>query len=279
MNARFLFNWRLWLFIAVFPFMLATDVLHQEQLIYRHEGSPESKTSFPLRKSAYQAKSLHQRFASTNYSNNGQLSLATGSSQPMDDSSLEVELSPNTPETFDYVIIIPDVSFAASMNPLKVWKEQIGFHVKIVTLTDIISLYPSGIDDADRIWNFLHDRYLPLNWGIRYVLLVGDIDQIPMRFLFPDGGWLEGNGYGSDYYYANLDVDDWDLDKDLRWGEFKDDKLDLHAEVLVGRLPFNNTRTTIEPTPTIVVYGSHSPMCKAISTALTSLLASTRKDS
>jgi len=169
------------------------------------------------------------------------------------DTTMMDELSPDMEETYDYVIIVPDSTFVASVNPLVVWKEQLGFHVKVVTLNDINSIYPSG-DRAERIWNFLHDRYPPLIWGIRYVLLVGDIDQIPMRYLYPDGGPTDGEAYGTDYYYANLDVSDWDLDNDDRWGEFVQDKLDLHAEVLVGRLPFNNAAIVLNIANQIVSY-------------------------
>ena len=143
-------------------------------------------------------------------------------------------------EHFDYVIVVANTSQETALQNFKTWKEQIGFRVKIVTLADIRGDYPSG-DDAERIWNYLHDRYLP--WGIRYVLLVGDIDQIPMRFLYPDGSPGDGSAYGTDYYYANLDVVDWDIDNDNRWGEFTHDKLDLRAEVFVGRIPFNSAAT------------------------------------
>jgi photosystem II stability/assembly factor-like uncharacterized protein len=143
-------------------------------------------------------------------------------------------------EDFDYVIIVPTSGHVTALNNFKTWKEQIGFRVKIITLTEIYTNYPTG-DNAERIWNFLKDHYL--SWGIRYVLLVGDIDQIPMRYLYPDGNPNDGSAYGTDYYYANLDVEDWDIDNDNRWGEFSQDALDTHAEVFVGRIPFNNAAT------------------------------------
>ena len=154
-------------------------------------------------------------------------------------------------EDFDYVVIVPTSGQVTALNNFKTWKEQIGFRVKIVTLTEIYNNYPNG-DNAERIWNFLHDHYL--NWGIRYVLLVGDIDQIPMRYLYPDGNPNDGSAYGTDYYYANLDVDDWDIDNDNRWGEFSQDSLDTHAEVFVGRIPFNNAATIQSIADSIVAF-------------------------
>ena len=143
-------------------------------------------------------------------------------------------------EMGNYVIIVPDNSYVNAVAALKAWKEQLGFTVRVVTLPTIYGLY-SG-DNAERIWQYLHDRYPPNQWGIRYVLLVGDLDRLPMRMLYPDGKPDDGAAYGSDFYYANLSMANWDLDGDNRWGEFTQDHLnqDYHAEVLVGRLPFSN---------------------------------------
>jgi hypothetical protein len=154
-------------------------------------------------------------------------------------------------EDFDYVVIVPTAGQVAAVQNFKTWKEQIGFRVKVVTLTEIYNNYPNG-DNAERIWDYLHDRYL--TWGIRYVLLVGDIDQIPMRVLYPDGNPGDGAAYGTDFYYANLDVEDWDIDNDDRWGEFTQDALDTHAEVFVGRIPFNNAATIQSIADSIVAF-------------------------
>lgn len=136
---------------------------------------------------------------------------------------------------FDYVIILAYNDMLDDVDTLKSWKQQLGYSVKIVTVDEILALYSSG-DAAERIWSFLHDRYRPDDWAIRYVLLVGDLDSIPMRMLYADD---EKPAYGSDYYYANLDQMDWDLDNDDRWGEFDDDNLDTTPEVIVGRIPID----------------------------------------
>lgn len=140
-------------------------------------------------------------------------------------------------EEANYVIIIPGGEFSAAVAPLQQWKERIGYKVRVVTLNTIYGLY-SG-DHAERIHQFLQDRYPPLRWGIRYVLLVGDLDRMPMRMLYPDGGPNSGSAYASDFYYANLSMTNWDLDGDNRWGEFTHDRLnrDFNAEVAVGRIP------------------------------------------
>jgi len=254
MNTRHFSGWSLWAIVIVLPLMLADEPTHQGQFDDMQTGGAASEKSLRLQNTVSQKTSIIKRNPSAARSIHERWSPAAGSNGLAGDLSIEAALSPDVSETFDYVIIVPDATFIPSMNTLVAWKEQIGFHVRIVTLEDIISLYPGSIDDAERIWNFLHDRYPPLKWGIRYVLLVGDIDRIPMRFLFPDGSLLQGDGYGSDYYYANLDVADWDLDNDLRWGEFTHDQLDFHAEVLVGRLPINDLATLTNISNQIVAY-------------------------
>ena len=45
-------------------------------------------------------------------------------------------------EDFDYVIIVPTAAQVPAVQNFKIWKEQIGFRVMVVTLTDIYSSYP-----------------------------------------------------------------------------------------------------------------------------------------
>lgn len=138
---------------------------------------------------------------------------------------------------YDYVIIVENDQIKQVVAPLKQWKQKIGHSVAVVTLDSIYSAM-SGHDEAEKIWNFLHQNYSIEGWGIRYVLLVGYIDVLPIRFLFPsDKAWA----YASDYYYAKLSKS-WDLDNDNRWGEFKDDQLDPAPDVIVGRIPHNNPK-------------------------------------
>lgn len=147
-----------------------------------------------------------------------------------------VELS----QIYDYVIIVENENIKQAVDKLKTWKEQLGHGVKVVTLDTVYTNY-NGQDDAEKIWNFLQKKYSNEGWSIRYVLLAGNVDRIPTRFLFPsDKEWA----YATDYYYAKLTVN-WDVDNDGRWGEFSDDNFDTTPDVIVGRIPFND-QTTIE---------------------------------
>ncbi len=144
----------------------------------------------------------------------------------------------------DYLIIVAHNGLMSAVEPLVLWKQQLGYNMLVIDLADIYAGYPNG-DDAERIWSFLHDRHE----GLKYVMLVGDIDLLPMRILYPDGDpgfppsdpkHHNGMGYGTDYYYAEHTVTNWDLDGDNRWGEFTDDAFDFTPELIIGRLPFND---------------------------------------
>jgi hypothetical protein len=131
---------------------------------------------------------------------------------------------------------------AQALAPWKTWKESRGHAVKTVTLDWIHANY-SGVDVAEGVWNFLKDKYPAGQWGIRYVLLVGDLQVIPTRRVYyADAGW----GLRSDHFFAKLSggatsEDVWNGDGDHRWGEVHDDEMTVVPDVLVGRIPLNDT--------------------------------------
>jgi hypothetical protein len=138
---------------------------------------------------------------------------------------------------FNFVIIVPNRQAAKAVNNFKTWKERIGHSVAVVELNHIYRKY-SGIDQAEQIRNFLIEKFE--TWKIRYVLLVGDLDLIPTRLLYPDPktGSIQAP-YAADFYYADMRTFNWDLDADKRWGEFAADQFNWLHDVIVGRLPFN----------------------------------------
>jgi hypothetical protein len=129
------------------------------------------------------------------------------------------------------------------------WKRSLGFEVKIVLVSDPAITGQPGVDLAEQIRNYLRNNYGPL--GIRYVLLVGDILTVPMRYCFPNqwnhtNNWPDpgnpGGAVPTDFYYADLSDDDdvsWDSDGDGYHGEYTDDYPDFLADVIVGRIPHN----------------------------------------
>ena len=141
-------------------------------------------------------------------------------------------------DTYDFVIITTS-SLQSYVQDLKNWEEAKGKNVYIATTSWISSNY-DGYDLAEKMRNFLRDKYPSNQWGIEDVCLVGSYDDVPMRRC------EQNTGYGkpeTDYYYAELSLPDsqsWDQDGDHKWGE-NSDPIDFYAEVNVGRIPWSDT--------------------------------------
>ena len=141
---------------------------------------------------------------------------------------------------YEYVIITLD-SLTSSVIPLVDWETFKGRTVEVVTTSWINSNY-NGYDLAEKIRNFLRDKYPAEEWGIEYVLLVGDYNDLPMRRTWQDLGYGKPE---TDFYYAELSLPDeqsWDADQDHRWGE-PTDPVDYYSEVIVGRIPWSDPST------------------------------------
>jgi len=119
------------------------------------------------------------------------------------------------PENGAYVIIT-DFLFLNQVKALAKWKERKGLSVEIYTTNE------TG-HTPEKIKSFLKERYFSSTIPVDYVLLVGDIDQIP-TFSGIDGG-------PADHIYATLEGDDY------------------LPDVIIGRLPAQNqaeARTIID---------------------------------
>jgi hypothetical protein len=151
-------------------------------------------------------------------------------------------------EHHDYLVITtPALAEAVEASAFTGWKSSLGFDLRLVLTTDPEIAGQPGADLAERIRGFLRARYAA--WGVRFVLLVGDYVDLPMRYCYPDPqNHLHdpvdpGTGPGSvptDAYYADLSLPDdesWDLDGDGFHGEWGEDSPDFLPEVYVGRIP------------------------------------------
>ncbi|MGB2987124.1 MAG: C25 family cysteine peptidase [Phycisphaerae bacterium] len=142
----------------------------------------------------------------------------------------------------DFVIITLD-SLVSSVTPLVNWEDYKGRTVEVVT-TSWIDTYYNGYDLAEKMRNFLREKYPVAEWGIEDVLLVGDYDDVPMRRTAQDLGYGRPE---TDFYYAELSLPDnesWDADEDRQWGEGSD-PIDFYAEVNVGRIPWSDAGTVV----------------------------------
>ena len=143
-------------------------------------------------------------------------------------------------DTYDYIIITLD-SLTSSVSSLVNWEETKGRSVNVVTTSWISSQY-AGYDLAEKIRNFLRDKYPSDQWGILYACIVGGYDDVPMRRCWQDQGYGKPE---TDFYYAELSLPDsqsWDSDGDHKWGE-NSDPIDFYGEISVGRISWSNPIT------------------------------------
>ncbi len=161
---------------------------------------------------------------------------------------------------YDFVIITLD-ALTSYLTPLVMWEDSKGRNVNVVTTSWIESNY-TGYDLAEKMRNFLRDKYPSEEWGIEDVLLVGDYDDVPMRRTAQDPGYGQPE---TDYYYAELSLPDsqsWDADQDQRWGE-NSDPIDFYTEVNVGRIPWSDPATVQHICEKSVAYEqNHDPAFK-----------------
>ncbi|MCK4789780.1 MAG: hypothetical protein KAV87_38930, partial [Desulfobacteraceae bacterium] len=144
---------------------------------------------------------------------------------------------PMVSDLHDFVIITLS-SLAESVAPLVDWETTKGRNVEVVTTSWIDANY-SGYDLAEKMRNFLREKYPSSEWGIEDVLLVGHYDDVPMRRTWQDLGYGKPE---TDFYYADLSLPDdqsWDIDQDHLYGEDGDIN-DFYAEVNVGRIPWSD---------------------------------------
>jgi hypothetical protein len=126
-----------------------------------------------------------------------------------------------------------------------------------VTLERALAGAKKGVDDAERLKHYLFDQYNQNR--AHYVLLVGDVDVMPIRYMVLDRCTTPAFDYafyGSDLYYADVakpdgSFDDWNASKDgfharyigeVRGEKNKNDPINFdqvsyEPELAVGRWP------------------------------------------
>jgi len=150
----------------------------------------------------------------------------------------EHALPTSTLGQYDMVIISPS-SFSSELQPLVDHKNSIGVKTRLVTLDEIYNSY-NGRDKPEQIKYFI--KHALDHWNIKYVLLVGDANKVPVRYTYPQDG--EEIRFVSDLYYADIygysGFSSWDSNGNDIFGEYeyygKTDKVDLYPDVYVGRL-------------------------------------------
>ncbi len=134
-------------------------------------------------------------------------------------------------------LVVTAGEFADELEPLLLWKRQMGLTTAVVNIDEILAAH-DGVDDAERLRNFLIESHQA---GTQFVLLAGDETVLPIRYAYhantaivPDIA-LQNI---CDLYFADVNGN-WDADGDCVYGEPAQDQPDLYGEILVGRLPFH----------------------------------------
>ncbi len=162
-----------------------------------------------------------------------------------------VPSDPEPEEHFDYLIITTS-DLTDALKNFVTFKEKEGYKVKIVTTDEIAKEFNvSGLITPKAIRGFIKKHYE--QWGVKYVLLIGDLRHLPMMYMYPKPGEKrDENGLKrpvgrtpTDFFYAELDSPV-NADGDALPGEYSSDTKqmkDLYPDVFVGRIPFSDSST------------------------------------
>jgi len=150
-------------------------------------------------------------------------------------------------DEYDLVIIAPS-EFSDELQPLVEHKESHNITTKIVTLDEIYGgnyFSSQGRDEQEMIKYFIKNAIE--QWGIKYVLLVGNSEELPVRYAYVNDEMEEY--HISDLYYADIYNKDgtfatWDTNGNDYFAEYNHsgnyDTVDLYPDVYIGRLACND---------------------------------------
>lgn len=138
-------------------------------------------------------------------------------------------------------LIITSNALKDEFERLAQWKSIKGVKAKVLTVEDIYS----NDTHADRsnqlkIKYAIKDYYQPYNNGIKYVLLGGDSNHVPVEMCHLQcvvRDELLTDITPADIYYSSFNSMEWDNDHDGRSAELVDDSVDLSLDVAITRLP------------------------------------------
>ncbi len=155
------------------------------------------------------------------------------------------------------LVIVCDPDHSAIFETLAEFKTSMGLATVVRDLDWSRANYPQGADLQETIRFFLQDAYE--KWGINYVILAGDTDIVPARFVhsyFKD----PPEDIPAELYYASLDGN-WNANGNQWFGESTyggnvGDSVDIVADVNLGRLPVDDLATAQLMVDKIIAYSS-----------------------
>lgn len=155
------------------------------------------------------------------------------------------------------LVIVAPARLQTALQPFAEYKRASG-PVEVVSLEAILA-ESAGIDDPEKVKRFLYTAWK--HRDLHFVLLVGDADVLPVRYMVLDRITEPAYDYAfypSDLYYADIakqdgGFEDWNGQKESfhggYFGEVRGEKnkrdpinydeIDYHPELAVGRWPVN----------------------------------------
>ena len=141
-----------------------------------------------------------------------------------------------------FLLIITSEDFLSAALELASYKNRTGTPTAIRTVEWIDANY-DGRDIQEKIRNCVRDAVA--NLGIMFVLILGDHNVVPARFVYIPDGYedadpsVDGALVETDLYYADIFPPglSWNNDEDAYWGEMPDETIDGYPDVLIGRFP------------------------------------------
>ncbi len=155
-------------------------------------------------------------------------------------------------------LIITNENLKTEFQRLADYKSSLGMPSMVVTREFIAANYRNGADIQETMRMFIQDAYS--KWGTEYVLLGGDTDILPPRYVdndfYPSGS---ATSIPVDLYFGCLDGT-WNANGNAHFGEadsqaggFGDD-VDFAEEVYVGRAPVSTAADVSVFVDKVIVY-------------------------
>lgn len=151
----------------------------------------------------------------------------------------------------DLLIISPAI-WQNDLESFVRYKNDTGIRTTLVTIEDIDQNY-NGRDLPEKIKRAIEFQHR--TFGVKFVMLVGDVDRFPVRYVKAVNTEWGTKWYPSDLYYEDLydstgQFNDWDFDHDGIYGEIDFqggglsgtnlDRINMVPDVVVGRIPASN---------------------------------------
>jgi hypothetical protein len=158
------------------------------------------------------------------------------------------------------LLVVSPKALEGALHEFVAWKKTL-LPTEWISLEDILE-ESQGADDPEKLKRFLYQKWM--NHGMGYVLLVGDVDVMPVRYMVLDRkteAAFNYSFYPSDLYYADLakpdrSFEDWNARKEgfhagyvgeVRGEHIKSDpinfdQVDYQPEVAVGRWPASTSQ-------------------------------------